>query len=688
MKPPLPGDESERLRVLGEYGIMDSGSEPMFDDLTQLAAQLCGTPTALITLVDARRQWFKSRHAFAIAETDRDLSFCAFCIAEGSAMVVPDATQDSRFAGNPLVTGPPYIRFYAGVPLKTVEGHVLGTLCVIDYRPRQPTSEHMEGLSALARHVMGQLDLRRRVNAEGRAAASAESTVRLNADHHRAILDSALDAIVSMDALGLVTEFNPAAERMFGYSRAEAVGRPMGEVIVPPALRDQHARGLARYVASGTSSILGRRIEITAVRRDGTEFPVELSIQRIGHGEPPMFTGFIRDITQHKELEAQLRHSQKMEAIGQLAGGVAHDFNNILTVIQGHASLLNGEAICEDQTARASVEQIAEAAERAASLTRQLLAFSRKNVMQPVDLDVNEVVAAMIRMLHRILGEDIALRVELSPTPLYVHGDRSMMEQIILNLAVNARDAMPGGGSLIVRTSEESIGGARLRENTESSPGHFARLSVIDTGEGIEPAHLTRVFEPFFTTKEVNQGTGLGLATVYGIVKQHGGWINVSSEVGTGTTFDAYLPIVDRPPVASGIEASSQSVSGGVETILLVEDESPVRRLARVVLERAGYIVVEAANGHAALAAWDEHRDRIDLLLTDMVMPDGMSGLQVAHRILEDCPQMRVVVTSGYSVEVFGKELSQDDRISFLPKPYRLQQLLRTVRASIDSRVK
>jgi two-component system, cell cycle sensor histidine kinase and response regulator CckA len=565
----------------------------------------------------------------------------------------------------------------------TVEGHALGTLCVIDYTPRQPTREHMEGLSALAHQVMGRLELRRRVNAEGRAAASAESTVRLNADHHRAILDSALDAIVSMDACGLVTEFNPAAERMFGYSRAEAVGRPMGEVIVPPALRDQHARGLARYVMSGTSTILGRRIEITAVRRDGTEFPVELSIQRIGHAEPPTFTGFIRDITEHKELEAKLRHSQKMEAIGQLAGGVAHDFNNILTVIQGHASLLKGEAVCEDQTARDSVEQIAEAAERAASLTRQLLAFSRKNVMQPVDLDVNEVVAAMIRMLHRILGEDIALHVELSPAPVYVHGDRSMMDQIILNLAVNARDAMPGGGSLTVRTSEEPINGAR--ETTESSAGRFARLSVIDTGEGIEPAHLTRVFEPFFTTKEVNQGTGLGLATVYGIVKQHGGWINVSSEVGKGTTFDAYLPIVDTP-VASGIEASSQAVTGGAETILLVEDEAPVRRLTRVVLERNGYVVVEATNGHAALAAWDEHKERIDLVLTDMVMPDGMSGLQVAHRILEDCPRMRVIVTSGYSVEVFGKELSQDDRISFLPKPYRLQQLLRTVRTSIDSR--
>jgi hypothetical protein len=601
-------------------------------------------------------------------------------------MVVPDATRDPRFAGNPLVTGPPRIRFYAGAPLKTVEGHVLGTLCVIDYRPRQPTSDQMAGLSALARQVMRELDLRRRGNAEGRAVASAESAVRLKADHHRAILDSALDAIVSMDARGLVTEFNPAAERMFGYSRAEAVGRPMGEVIVPPALRDQHARGLARYVMSGASTILGRRIEITAVRRDGTEFPVELSIQRIGHAEPPMFTGFIRDITQHKELEAQLRHSQKMEAIGQLAGGVAHDFNNILTVIQGHASLLKGEAICEDYTAGASVEQIAEAAERAAGLTRQLLAFSRKNVMQPVDLDVNEVVAAMTRMLHRILGEDIALHVELSATPLYVHGDRSMMEQIILNLAVNAHDAMPGGGSLIVRTSEEPFDGARLRENTEPGPERLARLSVIDTGEGIEPAHLTRVFEPFFTTKEVNQGTGLGLATVYGIVKQHGGWVNVSSEVGKGTTFDAYLPIVDRPPAASGIEASSQSVSGGVETILLVEDESPVRRLARVVLERNGYSVVEAANGHAALAAWDEHRDRIDLVLTDMVMPDGMSGLQVAHRILKDCPQMRVIVTSGYSVEVFGKELSQNDRISFLPKPYQLHQLLRTVRASIDSR--
>ena len=499
------------------------------------------------------------------------------------------------------------------------------------------------------------------------------------------MLDSALDAIVGMDASGVITEFNPAAERMFGYARADAVGHRLAELLVPAALRKQHEEGLARYLAGGESTILGRRIEITAMRRNGSEFPVELSIQRVGQAEPPIFTGFIRDITEHKELEALVRHSQKMDAIGQLAGGVAHDFNNILTVIQGHTALLiaGGGGQQGDQD---SIRQIGEAAARAAGLTRQLLAFSRKQVIQATTLDLNEVVSNMFRMLQRILGEDVTLTVEPSPRPALVHGDAGMMEQIVLNLAVNARDAMPGGGRLTITTSIEQVGAAFVRDDPEATPGRFVRLSVIDSGCGIAPDHLSRIFEPFFTTKSVHKGTGLGLATVYGIVKQHRGWLTVQSEIDSGSTFAAYLPVNERPSaITKG--RTAESARGGQETILLVEDEEPVRVLTRMVLQRSGYAVLDAAHGVAALAIWKANRDRIDLVFTDMVMPEGLSGRQLADQLLADRPDIRVIITSGYSVEVFGKELVPTDNVTFLQKPYQPQPLLACVRAMLDKRI-
>jgi two-component system cell cycle sensor histidine kinase/response regulator CckA len=508
---------------------------------------------------------------------------------------------------------------------------------------------------------------------------------RLGADLHRAMLDSALDAIVGMDAGGVITEFNPAAERMFGYTRAEAVGQRMADLIVPPALRQQHAAGLARHVAGAESRILGRRIEITAMRRDGSEFPVELSIQRVGQAVPPIFTGFIRDITEHKELEALVRHSQKMDAIGQLAGGVAHDFNNILTVIQGHTALLvaGGGGKEADQD---SVRQIAEAAARAAGLTRQLLAFSRKQVIQATTLDLNEVVSNMSRMLQRILGEDVKLSVKPSPRPSMVHGDAGMMEQIVLNLAVNARDAMPEGGRLTIATATEQIGAAFVRDNPEATPGRYVCLSVSDSGCGIATEHLSRIFEPFFTTKGVHKGTGLGLATVYGIVKQHKGWMTVQSEIGKGSTFTVYLPLNERPSAITKRRVA-ESARGGQETILLVEDEAPVRMLARMVLERSGYAVLDAPHGLAALAIWKAERDRVDLVFTDMVMPEGMSGRQLADHVLADRPEMRIIITSGYSVEVFGKELAPSDNVTFIQKPYSPEPLLACVRAMLDKRI-
>jgi two-component system, cell cycle sensor histidine kinase and response regulator CckA len=681
MKARLPLTEADRLRMLASYEVLDTPSEAEFDDLAELAAQVCQTPTALITFIDDRRQWFKARVGLDVRETHRDLAFCAHAILETDVLVVPDATRDPRFSVNALVTGPPHIRFYAGAPVIVAEGHALGTVAVVDYEPRQPTDAQLEGLRALGRQVAAQLALRRRALEERRRAATeAQQT----ADRRRAMLDSALDAIVGMDAEGRLTEFNPAAERMFGYAREEAIGALLADLIVPVTLRERHASGLRRYLTSGDSAMLGRRVEAGAVRRDGTEFPVELSIQRIGTAWPPMFTGFIRDITDRKQLESQLRHAQKMEAIGQLAGGVAHDFNNILTVIQGHAALLL-DADEEADRAADSVRQIAEAAERAARLTRQLLAFSRKQVLQPTDVDVNDIVAGMTRMLDT-LGKDLALRIEAAPALPLVRADVGMIEQVVLNLVVNARDAMPAGGEIRISTAIERIDEDLARDDPEATAGTFVRLRVADSGTGIAPDALPHIFEPFFTTKDVEKGTGLGLATVYGIVKQHRGWITVESAPGLGATFDVYLPASDGPLEAPRSTPDERSTAAGAETVLIVEDEPAVRRLARRILERNGYEVLEASDGRAALALWRDHGHLIDLVLTDMVMPKGVSGMDLAQRVLADRPSTRVIVTSGYSVDIAGTELHQSDSLTFLQKPYTADALLRLVRARLDAR--
>ncbi|MEW6306880.1 MAG: response regulator [Verrucomicrobiota bacterium] len=386
---------------------------------------------------------------------------------------------------------------------------------------------------------------------------------------------------------------------------------------------------------------------------------------------------------ERQKLEEQFRQSQKMEAIGQLAGGVAHDFNNILTVIRGYADLvLEEETLPADL--RQPVEQMSQAADRAAGLTRQLLAFSRKQVMQTCALDLNEVVANVTQMLRRVIGEDISLRLDYSPHPLPLHADPGMLEQVLLNLAVNARDAMPRGGKLVITTVRVTVDEAWVREQTTARVGEFVCLGVRDTGCGMPPEVQARIFEPFFTTKPVGKGTGLGLATVQGIVQQHHGWVEVESEVGQGTEFKVYLPANGRKGEITAKPASAEPLRGGRETILLAEDEPALRQLARMVLERLGYRVLEATSGVDALSVWEDHGATIDLLLTDMVMPDGMSGADVAEALRARKPALKVIYTSGYSAEAASGEIELQDGVNFLPKPYAPQKLARLVRDVLD----
>ena len=391
----------------------------------------------------------------------------------------------------------------------------------------------------------------------------------------------------------------------------------------------------------------------------------------------------VEDITERLMLEAQLRQSQKMESVGQLAAGVAHDINNILTVIQGHAGLLLNAVPPGADSAR-SIKQISAASERAASFIRQLLTFSRKQIFRSKIIDLNAVLQNLKGMLPRLIGEDITLETHCQPDLPCIQADTGMVEQIVMNLAANARDAMPKGGKLQITTSVAEIDAAYVRQHPEARVGWFVCLTVSDTGCGMDHQVLRRVFEPFFTTKEVGKGTGLGLATVYGVVKQHHGWIEVQSEIGVGTTFKVLLPVAGKAGDASVDPAvKHETVPGGKETILLVEDEIGLLELVRDILQHYHYRVLIASSGADALRIWDKCNGQVDLLMTNMVMPGGMTGGELAAELKKRKPGLKVIYASGYSSALTGKDFSQGGNI-FLAKPYQPVQVARLIRNTLD----
>jgi PAS domain S-box-containing protein len=480
-------------------------------------------------------------------------------------------------------------------------------------------------------------------------------------------------------------EVNEAAIEHYGYSREEFLSMKLGNIraveslvrsveIADRAIKKEIESAERRECVWRQKKKSGEVIDV-AVKWSPLAFQGRLAALALGN-----------DVTAQKRLEEQFRQAQKMEAIGQLAGGVAHDFNNILTVINGHASLLmaSGEL---SPAATKSAQQVVQAAGRAASLTRQLLTFSRRQMMEPRRLDLNEAVGNMTKMLDRILGEHVSLEVHYSPHPAFVQADAGMMEQVVLNLAVNGRDAMPKGGKLNVIISMIELRARDLEQRPEARAGRFAMLTMADSGHGIEPETMRRIFEPFFTTKEVGKGTGLGLATVYGIVKQHQGWVEVESEVGKGTTFFVFIPASSDVSESSEEKPTDIIVRGGTETILVVEDEEPVRTLVGSILRGHGYQVLDAETGAKALSVWADHKNSINLLLTDLVMPDRMNGRELAEKLRADRPELRVIFTSGYSADVVGKEFVLQPGLNYLQKPYHPQTLALTVRDCLDTRI-
>ncbi len=508
-----------------------------------------------------------------------------------------------------------------------------------------------------------------------------------------AILNSAVTPIITIDSAGRIESVNPATTTLFGYAADEIVGRNVN-VLMPEPYHSQHDGYLARYLATGERRIIGVGREVTARRNDGSTFPISLAVSEFVAEGGRYFTGIITDLTAFRAAEQALQDSerrlaqaQKLEAIGQLAGGIAHDFNNQLTVITGNLELAemrldrNPGGLADEL--RTFLEHAQKAADASAQLTDRLLTFGRRRVLEPRPLVINELVVTATELLKRTLGEHVAVSTKLAPDLWLTLTDVGQVENAIVNLAINARDAMTRGGRLLIETKNVIADDDNITSGSES--GDYVLLSVSDTGTGMPRGVLERAFEPFFTTKEVGRGTGLGLAMVYGFAKQSGGYATIYSELGHGTTVNIYLP---RAGVNAGqtvaAPASLTVNAGGGETILVVEDEERVLRLAVTRLEELGYRVLEASNGVMALQILDSGTS-IDLVFTDLIMPCGVSGLELARRAHAINPAVKVLLTTGYSQELINAEDAREDHFRVLRKPYRLAELAKAIRDAIAS---
>jgi PAS domain S-box-containing protein len=507
---------------------------------------------------------------------------------------------------------------------------------------------------------------------------TAQVTLERAAAQLAAIVNSSEDAIITESLDGVIESWSTGAERLYGFTAAEVVGHPMFSLL-PKSLQEEEREILERMRTGETIS----RFETVRVHKAGRAIPVSLTLAplRSADGAIVGVSHVARDISEPLLLKDKLQLSQKMEAVGRLAGGVAHDFNNLLTIINGYAALLQaGLSTRPDQLEM--LNEITHAAQRATDLTRQLLAFSRRQSVKLRPLDLNEAISKMEAMLRRLIGEDIAIETHLEDNLVPVQADPGQISQILMNLTANARDAMPSGGKIVISTANWSVERDRFHTQLGFTPGRYVRLSFTDTGEGMDAETCAHIFEPFFTTKEVGKGTGLGLSTVYGIVKQAGGQVSVYSEPGCGTTLAIYLPC--SPMHAAASETPAPTLQQGSETVLLVEDEPALRKLAHSILQSSGYAVLAASTPEQAIDYARSYPDRIHLLLTDIVMP-GMNGQVLSSEVNWHRPDIRNIFMSGYTEHATLQKILSEPGAAFLQKPFTPAQLLDKVREVLDT---
>ena len=552
---------------------------------------------------------------------------------------------------------------WMGVPLK-VNNHTFGALVVQTYSKNIRYGERdKEILTFVARQLASAVEIKRN-----------EQALRRSEARYRSLVQSSVYGIYRSSLEGRFLDVNPALIAMLGYESPEQV------LLLDPekdvfAQADEHARLNDEFRRSGRLD----GIEVKWKRKDGSVITVRISGRAVSSADEPadVLEAIAEDVTDRRALEDQFRQSQKMEAVGRLAGGVAHDFNNLLMVISGYAEVILNQVNPSD-TLHEKGKAIQLAADRATTLTRQLLAFSRKQLLELKVVDVNAIVQDMERLLRPLIGENIELITMLAPQAAHTRADAGQLEQVIMNLVVNAKDAMPAGGRLTIRTEQVTVDEHHRRGQHFIRIGNYVTLSVSDTGTGMDRETQSRIFEPFFTTKEKGKGTGLGLSTVYGIVKQSGGYVIVQSELGRGSTFHIYLPMVQGVSEQQSVSAPDPTL-GGTETILLVEDEDSVRQLVRDTLSAKGYQVLEAENGEAGVAAAAGHNGKIDLVITDVVMP-GMGGREMVKELFHSRPGTKVLYLSGYTEDAIISDGSIEKGTAFLQKPFTLQSLSRKVR--------
>lgn len=808
----------QRLAALACYEVMDTPREPSFDELADLTAKLCDAPIAVVNLIGADRQFFKAEVGLGVRETPFDSSFCARAILEDEFLIVPDMTQDPRFVSNPLVVGEPHIRFYAGVLLKTAEGVTIGTLCVLDYRPRTLTPLQQETMRVLARQVMAQLDLRRAVRErEQQYEAAQESETR-----YRTLFDSiesgfCLAEVVQSNADGLIdyciTDANPAFYSQTGFPEAIR-GQWLRKAV--PDLEEHWYETYGHVARTGEprrfeqgSGVLGRWFDVFAfcagdpdcgrvgilfndisARRNAEEALrllnetleqevanrtaqlqlsqdiIEASIDPIcafdteyhliafnqahsdeffrifGHrvqvGEvfPDLFppdqapvirslmaralTGesytvteefgdpdlakpcwevsysalrnadgvvlgafhYARDISDRLRAEAELattqealRQAQKMEAVGQLTGGLAHDFNNLLMGMMGNLELLQLRVARgrHDDLDR-FVNAAQGAGRRAASLTQRLLAFSRRQTLDPKPTDVNRLIFGLEEMLQRTVGAMTDIEIVGAAGLWTAEIDAGQLENAVLNMCINGRDAMPEGGRLTIETANKWID-ERTSRDRDLPPGQYISVCVTDTGTGMSPETIERAFEPFYTTKPIGQGTGLGLSMIYGFARQSGGQVRIYSEIGHGTTVCIYLPRHHGDAVAEDTDPNGVLVDGAKgQTVLVVDDEATIRHLIDEVLDELGYTVIGAADGAAGIKVLQSGA-KIDLLITDVGLPNGMNGRQVADEARRLRPGLKVLFITGFAENAAVGNGHLEPGMELLTKPFTLEAL-------------
>ncbi|MCL4209966.1 MAG: PAS domain S-box protein [Phycisphaeraceae bacterium] len=700
---PLPDNEADRLSALLALNMLDSPREADFDDLTALAAHLCDAPIAVISLVDSNRQWFKSCQGLDVSQTPRGVSFCAYAILNpAEPLIVPDATLDPRFADSPLVTGDPGIRFYAGIPLVLSTGEAIGSLCVIDRRPRTIDERRVAMLRVVAHQVTAQMELRRNMAALERQ----DEALRQSEERHRAIIDTALDAVITIDERGRITGWNREAERMFGYRSSEVLGSTLDEKIIPPAHRSAHREGLRRYLETGEQRVLNRRIELTAIDRTGREFPVELAICHAGRGDHHFFSAFLRDISERKRgvealrkamLEAQAANRAKSDFLANMS----HEIRTPMTAILGYADLLRSPDLAPAEHAD-HLQTIRRNGEHLLQILNDILDLSKiesgRMEIEHVPVDVSAVLGDVMSLMRlRATEKRLTLRLDYeTPIPSAILGDPTRLRQILLNLVGNAVKFTDSGSVTVT---------ARLDEHEPGGP--WLELIVADTGIGMTVEQIGRLFQPFTQGDETMTrrfgGTGLGLTICHRLALGMGGSLEVASTPNRGSTFTLRVPtgpIQNVPRVtapADGVLADSDpkpdSVCCGEQPprVLLAEDGPDNQRLIAHILRRAGCEVTIANNGREAVEAvtrcWGADRltaPPFDLILMDMQMPE-LDGYGAARELRRRGYPGRIVALTAHAMSDDRARCLAAGCDDYAPKPIDRAALIALVRPPVRS---